>query len=115
VLRKFWPKRDKVTVDWGDCIMRSWTPHPILFSWLNQGGWDGQGMWHVWERLEVRTGFWGKPEGKRPFGRPRHRKDNIKMDLQEIGCGEGMDSVDLAQDRGKWQALVNTVINRWVP
>jgi hypothetical protein len=57
----------------------------------------------------------GKPEGKRPLGRPRRRRvDNIKMDLREIGWG-GMDWIDLAQDRDQWRALVNTVINIWAP
>jgi hypothetical protein len=52
----------------------------------------------------------GKPEGKRPLGRPRCGwVDNIKLDLREIGWG-GMDWIDLAQDRDKWRALVNTVI-----
>jgi hypothetical protein len=52
-----------------------------------------------------------KPEGKRPLGRPRCRwVDNIKMDLGEIGWG-GVDWVDLAQDRAKWRALVNAVMN----
>jgi hypothetical protein len=53
----------------------------------------------------------GKPEGKRPLRRPRHRwEDNIKKDLREIGWG-GMDWIDLAQDRDQWKALVNTVMN----
>jgi hypothetical protein len=57
----------------------------------------------------------GKAEGKRPLGRSRRRwKDNIKMDLKEIGSG-GMDWIDLAQDRDQWRALVNSVMNLRVP
>jgi hypothetical protein len=53
----------------------------------------------------------GKPEGKRPLGRSRHRwEDNIRMDLREIGWS-GMDWIDLAQDRDQWRALVNAVMN----
>jgi hypothetical protein len=53
----------------------------------------------------------GKPERKRPLGRPRRRwEDNIIIDLREIGWG-GVDWIDLAQDKGQWRALVNTVIN----
>jgi hypothetical protein len=57
----------------------------------------------------------GKPEGKGPLGRPRRRwMDNIKMDLLEIGWG-GVDWIALAQDRDKWRALVNAVMNLRVP
>jgi hypothetical protein len=57
----------------------------------------------------------GKPEGKRPLRRPRYRwVDNVKMDLTETKWG-GMDCTDLAQDRDQWRALVNMVINLWVP
>jgi hypothetical protein len=57
----------------------------------------------------------GKPEGKRPLGRPRHRwVANIKIDLREIGWN-GMDWINLAQDRDQWRALVNTAMNLRVP
>jgi hypothetical protein len=56
----------------------------------------------------------GKPEGKRPLGRPKHRwEDNNMMYLQEVGCG-GKDWNGLAQDRDRWQAIVTAVMNLWV-
>jgi hypothetical protein len=57
----------------------------------------------------------GKPEGKRPLGRPRRRwVDNIKIDLREVGW-DGRDWIDLAQDRDRWRAHVNVVMNLRVP
>jgi hypothetical protein len=57
----------------------------------------------------------GKPEGKRPLGRPRRRwVDNISMDLGEVGCSD-LDWIGLAKDRNRWRALVNSVLNLWAP
>ena len=67
------------------------------------------------ERIGVYKVLVGKPEGKRPLGRPRHRwEDNIKMDFQEVECG-GIDWITLVQDRDRWQELLNAVTNLRVP
>jgi len=67
------------------------------------------------ERRGVYRVLVGKPEGKRPLGRPMRRwGDIIKMDLQEVGCW-GMDWIDLAQDMDRWRALVTAVMNLRVP
>jgi hypothetical protein len=73
---------------------------------------------HVARMVDKRNAYRilvGKPEGRRPLGRPRRRRvNNIKMNLKEIGL-VGMNWTNLAQDRDKWRALVNTVINLLVP
>jgi hypothetical protein len=67
-----------------------------------------------WRRNAYRI-LVGKPEGKRPLGRPRRRwVDSIKMDLREIRW-DGMDWIDLAQDRDRWRALMNALMNLQVP
>jgi hypothetical protein len=77
-------------------------------SWAGNVAWLGEsrGLYRV---------LVGEPEGKRPLGRPRRRwKDNIRMDLQEVGC-EGVDWCDVAQDRDRWRALVSAVMNLRAP
>jgi hypothetical protein len=67
------------------------------------------------ERRSVKRIFIGRPEGKRPLGRPRCRwEDNIKMDIREIGIN-GANWIQLAQDRVQWLAFVNMIMNLWVP
>ena len=68
-------------------------------------------MARMWERRGVYRALVGKPEGKRPR---RRWDDNIKMDLQAVGCGV-MDWIELAQDKDRWRALLNAAVNFWVP
>jgi hypothetical protein len=67
------------------------------------------------ERRSVYRSLVGKPGGKRTLGRPRRRwEDNIKMDIQEVGCGV-MDWIELAQDRDSWRVIVNRIMNLQLP
>jgi len=117
--RVFGPKRDEVTGEWRKLhneelsdlcsllnivrVVKSrrmrWAGHVALMG-------EGRGVYRV---------LVGKPEGKRPLGRPRRRwEDNIEMDLQEVGGGCG-DWIELAQNRDMWWALVSTVMSLRVP
>ena len=115
--RVFGPKRDEVTGEWRKLHNEELSD---LYSLLNIvrvvksriKRWAG----HV-TRIGrgVHRVLVGKPEGKRPLGRPRRRwEDNIKMDLQEVGGGCG-DWMELAEDRDSWRALVSTAMNFRVP
>jgi hypothetical protein len=120
VLRRiFGPKRDEVTGGWRKVHNEELhglysSPSIIRAIKGRRMRWAG----HVARMVEVRVAYnilVGMREGRRPLGRPRRRwEDNIKMDLRKIGFGE-VDWIHWAQDRDRWRALVNTVMNLWVP
>jgi hypothetical protein len=120
VLRRiFGPKRDEVTGGWRKLRNEELhglysSPSTIRVIKARRVRWAG----HVVCMREVRGAYnilAGKPKGRRLLGRPRHRwEDNIKMDLGEEGFGD-VDWIRLAQDRDRWQALVNTVMSLRVP
>jgi hypothetical protein len=117
VLRRiFGLKRDEVTGEWRRLHNEELY---ALYSSPNINSRRLRWAEHI-ARMGERRGAYralvGKPEGRRPPGKPRRRwEDNIKMNLQEFGWGGGIDWTDLAQDRDRWQALVNTVMNLRVP
>jgi hypothetical protein len=115
VLRIFGPKRDEVTGEWRKFhneelhILYS-SPNIIRQIKSRRIRWAGH-VARMGEERNVYRVLMGKPEGKRPLGRPRRRwEDEIRMDLREIGWG-GVDWIQLSQDRDRWRALVNTVMN----
>ena len=120
VLRRvFGPKRDEVTGEWRKLHNEELSdlyplPNIVRVVKSRRMRWAG----HVAPMVEGRVVYRvliGKPEGKKPLGRPRRRwEDNIKLDLEEVGrsCGDWM---ELAQDRDRWRALVGTVRNLRVP
>jgi len=119
VLRRiFGPRRDEVTGEWRKLHNEELndlysSPNIVRVIKSKKVVWSRH-VAHV-GRGEVYSGFlWGNLR-ERPLGRPRRRwEDNIKMDHQEVGCG-GMDWIELAQAWDRWRALVNAVMNLWVP
>jgi hypothetical protein len=118
-MRIFGPKREEVTREWRKLHNKELhdlysSPSVIRIIKSRRMRWPG----HVARTGEKRNAYRllvGKPEGKIPLGRPRRRwVDNIRMDLGEVGWDD-VDWIDLAQDRNRWRAVVNSVLNLRVP
>ena len=119
VLRIFGPKRDEVTRDWRKLHNEELnnlysSPNIVRMIKSRRMRWAGH-VARMGEGRGVYRVLVGKPEGRRPLGRPRRRwEDTIRMDLREVGCG-CVDWMELAQDRDRWRALVSAVMNLRVP
>jgi hypothetical protein len=119
VLRIFGPKKDEVRGEWRKLHNEELndlysSPNIVQVINLRRMRWTRQ-VACMGEMRGIYRVLVEKPEGKRPLGRTRHRQeDNIKMNLQKIGF-EGMEWIELAHDRDRWQALVNVVLNLQVP
>ena len=117
--RIFGPRRDEVTGEWRRLHNEELndlysTPNIVRMIKSRRMRWAGHVVRMDEERGVCRV-LLGKQEGRRPLGRPRRRwVDNIRMDLQEVGCGY-VDWIGLSQDRDRWRTLVSAVMNFRVP
>ena len=119
LMKIFGAKRNEITGEWrklhnADLHVLYSSPNIIRNLKSRRLGWAG----HIARTEQSRNAYRvlvGKPEGKRPLGRPKHRwEDNIKMDLRKVGCDSG-DCISLSEDRDQWRTYIRAVMNLRVP